>query len=665
MRWLFRRRHRERRPRVAASLGAVAMCAVVLAAGSAASQSTTPSLQITSPLGRTGLPDTIRIVARIDGIDRADPAPVHFYVDQHFLASDTDGPPFDALWADQDPFVRREIMARAELASGVVLEHRLVLEPLKVTEAAFVNSIEIEASVVDGTGRFVRDLTASDFEILEDEKPQDLDLVSQTREPALFALLVDSSQSMAVRAEAVRKTARSLLAPLAKDDQIVVMPFSRRILTVTGPTTDHTTVLDAISGIRPSGGTAILDAVRDAAAALSRRAERRAIVLITDGYDEHSTSQFEATIDALRRSDLTLYVIGVGGVAGISLTGEQLLTRLATETGGRAWFPRDERRLAAAYENVASDVQNKYLLTYTPSNQRLDGTWRTIAVNTDIPGLRVRARTGYNAPVPPPIRTSIEFTAVGPAQTPATVTRDDLVVLEDGVPQDVDTFHEAVLPVTIMLALDASGSLKRSAEQAMEAARGFVMALRPEDEMGMILFADKAEYIHSPGIRREYSLGAIDRYRAEGGTALYDALYDSLAQIAAVNGRRVVVVVTDGRDENAQSNGPGSVRSWDDVLRKLQQTEAAVYAVGIGSRVDRERIQQLADRSGGAAYFPADVTTLAGDYQKILDELRRRYVIGYESSNRMRDGTWRKVQIRFPLQGVTVRSRGGYFAPAQ
>jgi VWFA-related protein len=282
-----------------------------------------------------------------------------------------------------------------------------------------------------------------------------------------------------------------------------------------------------------------------------------------------------------------------------------------------------------------------------------------------MPGLRVRARAGYNAPAPPPIRTSIEFTAVGPAQTPATVTGDDLVVIEDGVPQEVDTFHEAVLPVTIMLALDASGSLKRSAEQVMEAARGFVMALRPEDQMGMILFADRAEYIHSPGIRREYSLGAIDRYRAEGGTALYDALYDALAQIAAVKGRRVVVVVTDGRDENAQSNGPGSVRSWEDVLRKLQQTEAAIYAVGIGSRVDRGRMQQLADRSGGAAYFPAAVTTLAGDYQKILDELRRRYVIGYESSNRMRDGNWRKVEIRFPQQDVTVRSTGGYYAPIQ
>ena len=176
----------------------------------------------------------------------------------------------------------------------------------------------------------------------------------------------------------------------------------------------------------------------------------------------------------------------------------------------------------------------------------------------------------------------------------------------------MDTFHEVALPVTIMLALDSSGSMLRSAERAQEAARGFVMAVRPEDQIGMILFADRADYVHSPTDRRDWSLQAIDAYKAAGGTALYDALYDSLAQLAGVKGRRVVVVVTDGRDENAASNGPGSLRTWDDVLRKLQQTDAAVYAVGVGSRVDRATLQELADRSGGAAYFPSDVTALAG-----------------------------------------------------
>jgi Ca-activated chloride channel family protein len=263
------------------------------------------------------------------------------------------------------------------------------------------------------------------------------------------------------------------------------------------------------------------------------------------------------------------------------------------------------------------------------------------------------------------VRASLEFTAVGDGDMPVSLAADDLVVMENGVEQSVDAFHDAVQPVTIVLALDSSGSMKPSTQAAQEAARQFVTAMRPEDRLGLILFSDKANYVHPPTALREQSLKAIDGYVATGGTALYDAMYDSLEQMARVEGRRIVVVVTDGRDENAASNGPGSFHTWDDVLRLVRESDAAVYAVGLGSRVDRERLKELTDVSGGVAYFPQDVTTLAADYAKILDELRRRYVIGYESTDRSRDGAWRAVVIQSRRGGVHVRSRGGYYAPAQ
>jgi VWFA-related protein len=546
-----------------------------------------------------------------------------------------------------------------------VLTDTVVLQPLRVAEAVEVTSVAVEASVVDPKGRFIRNLAASDFQLFENDAAQKIDVVSQRREPALIVLLVDSSQSMALRYDAVRAAARRFLEPLHPDDVIVVAPFSRTVTGVTGPTRDHATIIDAIGAIKPAGGTAILDALKEVLAGLTTEYERRAIVLITDGYDEHSTSEFEDAVKTAQNASVTVYVVGLGGVAGISLKGEGLLTRLAEQTGGHAWFPRDNRQLVDAYAATAEDVQHRYMVTYTPSNQRRDGTFRKITIRTQDPTFRVRARDGYTAPMAPPVRASFEFTAVGTGDQAARLEPDDVVVLEDGVPQKVDTFNEVALPVTIMLALDSSGSMTRSAQKAQEAAREFVGAMRPEDQIGMIMFADRAEYIHSPTERRDWSLAAIDAYKAAGGTALYDALYDSLAQISDVKGRRVVVVVTDGRDENAASNGPGSLRTWDEVLRKLQQTDAAVYAVGVGSRVDRSTLQELADRSGGAAYFPSDVTTLATDYHRILDELRRRYVLGYESTNRMRDGKWRKVQIRTLFADVTVRSRDGYFAPSQ
>jgi Ca-activated chloride channel family protein len=643
----------------------IASFAVAVVLGVPVPAESSSVLRITSPVGRTGLSGTIRIVVRVDGDDLPVSPRVEFYIDKLHLADDNDGPPYEALWTDDNPFERREIAVRAELSSGVILSDTVVLEPLRVAEAVEVTSVAVEASVVDSKGRFIRNLTASDFTVLEDDIGQQIDIVSQRREPALFVLLIDSSQSMAMRYDAVRSAARRFLEPLHPEDVVVVAPFSRAVTTITGPTRDHATILDAIGAIKPSGGTAILDAMQDVLPRLTGSYDRRAIVLITDGYDEHSTSKFEEAVAAARKSNVTLYVVGLGGVAGISLKGEKLLTQLADETGGRAWFPRDNRHLAEAYASTAEDVQQRYVMTYTPTNQRRDGTWRNITIKTENPDLRVRARDGYTAPMAPPVRASFEFTAVGTGEGAARISLEDVEVIEDGVQQKVDTFQEVALPVTIMLALDASGSMTRSAEQAQAAAREFVHAMRVEDQVGMILFADRAEYIHSPTERRDWSLQAIDAYKAAGGTALYDALYDSLAQLADVQGRRVVVVVTDGRDENAASNGPGSLRTWDDVLRKLQQTDATVYAVGIGSRVDRTRLQELANRSGGAVYFPSDVTALAADYYKILDELRRRYALGYESTNRARDGKWRKVQIRSRTEDVSVRSREGYFAPVQ
>ena len=656
MRQLFRRR--------CGIIGGVAAAWIGAWAGTAiAADGGAPTLTITSPLGRTGLPGTIRIVARLDGVDDAAEKPVHFSVDGRLLASDTDGPPYEALWVDENPFEPREIAAEVELPTGLRLAATVALPALAVTEAAEITSVAVDAVVVDAAGAGVTNLVAGDFRILEDETPQQVDLLHHDRESATFMLLVDSSHSMAVRADAIRKASAALLDAIAPDDHVVVAPFSRGVLSVTGPTADKRTVLDAIGSIRPAGGTAILDALGQAAR-LRASGRRRVIVLITDGYDEHSESQVDAALEAVKASDSTLYVLGVGGIAGISLKGETLLGALAAQTGGRAWFPRDDGQLVRAYRTMAGELRHRYLLTYTPHNQRRDGTWRAIAVQVNRPGVTVRARSGYTAPAAPPVRALLEFTAERQATAAGTVEREGLVVLEDGVEQRVDTFEEAVLPVTVVLTLDASGSMTRMAGQAQAAAREFVTALRPEDAVATVQFADRVQSLHGPTVQRELPLSAIDRYAAEGGTALHDGIAEALTVAGAASGRRAIVLVTDGRDENKTSNGPGSLRSWNDVLGQLERTEATVYAIGLGANVDRARLQMLAERSGGAAYFPADVTTLPAQYRKIVDELRRRYVVGYESTNRSRDGRWRHVEIRSRDGSLRIRSRGGYHAPA-
>ena len=124
--------------------------------------------------------------------------------------------------------------------------------------------------------------------------------------------------------------------------------------------------------------------------------------------------------------------------------------------------------------------------------------------------------------------------------------------------------------------------------------------------------------------------------------------------------------MTDGRDENNPGTGPGSVRRFPDVAELIKDTGALMFGIGLGVKVDQEPLQKIADLSGGRAFFPADVSELPAQYRRVVDDLRRRYVVGYTSSHIQHDGTWRDVQIRVRnLPDATVRSAGGYTAPAK
>jgi VWFA-related protein len=302
-------------------------------------------------------------------------------------------------------------------------------------------------------------------------------------------------------------------------------------------------------------------------------------------------------------------------------------------------------------------------VTYTPTNQKRDGSWRTISLQTHDKSLIIKARDGYFAPKPPPVRPVLEFTAMDSLNAYLEITREDLVVFEDGVEQQVDTFQEATSPVSMVLVLDSSGSMRRASEQVVAAAAAFVETLRPEDSLGLLTFADKVDVAHAITTNRQNTIQTLSAYRAEGGTALYDALCDALLMLKGLKGRRAVVILTDGRDEDNPGTGPGSVRTWESVLRLLQDQDVTMFPVGLGPRIDAQRIELLATLSGGEAYFPQEVAELAAEFARVTENLRHRYIVGYTSTNPVRDGKWRNVEIRTRSAGVRVSSRKGYYAP--
>jgi hypothetical protein len=100
-------------------------------------------------------------------------------------------------------------------------------------------------------------------------------------------------------------------------------------------------------------------------------------------------------------------------------------------------------------------------------------------------------------------------------------------------------------------------------------------------------------------------------------------------------------------------------------MRLQKESGAVVYGVGVGAKVDRASLETLARVSGGQAYFPVDASALAEQYQRIVENLRRRFALSYTSRNGSRDGAWRKVEIRVRASNLLVSSAGGYFAPAR
>ena len=149
-------------------------------------------------------------------------------------------------------------------------------------------------------------------------------------------------------------------------------------------------------------------------------------------------------------------------------------------------------------------------------------------MSTAVPEYKVAARRGYFAPKPAPIRAALEFTAMDPRGEYLNVSADDLEVYEDGVLQKVETFHEQTQPVSIVLALDASGSMRRKEADVIAAASAFTAALRPQDQLALLMFSDGVTHVHEFSTDRNKTKESIARYTTAGGTALYDALADSL-----------------------------------------------------------------------------------------------------------------------------------------
>jgi VWFA-related protein len=287
-----------------------------------------------------------------------------------------------------------------------------------------VNVVSLYCTVTDKQGRLATNLQAADFEVHEDGRRQHVRYFTRESDrPLSLALLVDTSPSQKEVLQAEKEmAARFLKHVLRPTDQAMVMAFDANVdlwqdLTPELPRLQwalNRLKVNATLRLKPgekapakAGGTRLYDAIYEAATEkLSKSSERRAIVVLSDGVDSGSRFTEKQALEAAQRADVILYAIRFSDPAyywrqaNKAGGGDEVLQRLARETGGRVLMPKDTRRLGEAFDALAAELRSQYSLGYAPANSVRDGRFRRLEVRVKREGYRVQARSGYYAPRP-------------------------------------------------------------------------------------------------------------------------------------------------------------------------------------------------------------------------------------------------------------------------
>ncbi|MCP4661303.1 MAG: VWA domain-containing protein [bacterium] len=249
---------------------------------------------------------------------------------------------------------------------------------------------------------------------------------------------------------------------------------------------------------------------------------------------------------------------------------------------------------------------------------------------------------------------------------------DDFTIIDNGALQELITFARGDVRVTAAILIDSSASMRGNRlRYALRGATAFVQGMRPSDNASIQLFSD--HLLHKTPMSNNVSVLAagLDGLHAAGGTALNDHLYLALKQVEHEQGRRVVVILSDGVDTH-------SALRMHDVIWLARRSRALIYWIRTDPRNEedssrfsswkgpasyRTEYRQLTDvviESGGRIVTIERIQDAGSAFREILAELREQYVLGYYPSDARNDGRWHRVAVRVTRNGLRVRTRGGY-----
>jgi len=242
-------------------------------------------------------------------------------------------------------------------------------------------------------------------------------------------------------------------------------------------------------------------------------------------------------------------------------------------------------------------------------------------------------------------------------------------VWEDKIEQKLEYFNAEDVPISIGIIFDVSGSMKDKIGTAREAAATFLKTGNPDDEYFLVTFANRPEVVadFTTDVTKLQSKLLVTP--AKGMTAMYDSVYVGLEKLKeGSNPKKALLLITDGEDNRSRY-------TFQNVKDFVKEQDVQIYGIGIvdewnsqlsAGHTGRAMIEELADLTGGRAFFPDSVYELEDICTKIAVELKNQYVLGFHSTNGAKDGKWRKLRVKVnPPKGIehlNVRAKSGYYA---
>lgn len=248
------------------------------------------------------------------------------------------------------------------------------------------------------------------------------------------------------------------------------------------------------------------------------------------------------------------------------------------------------------------------------------------------------------------------------------LTKDDFQIYEDGIRQEIRDFHdERDSPLSVAFLFDTSGSVRPRREFEKRAAAHFFRAVfRPQDR-GALLSVNTDVTIEQEMTNNVERLTsrAMSLEVTKGATSLYDAVFLAADMLRSANGRRAILILSDGRDTTSHL-------SFNEALRMAQEKDVVIFVVVSTGEVKSANIRDLgaenamrafADQTGGHAYFPDKVEELDDIFSRLAAALHAQYLLTYYSANESRDGKFRSLEIKLKRPELTPHARKGYYAP--